>query len=84
LAYFQRKGKAQRTKITSLPWITNHLALPGGLGDEFDQLLPHFLRFTLGAAGLGFAMLPDAHDAVELFSTFIAEIHVGGHGFLLG
>jgi hypothetical protein len=29
-------------------------------------------------------MLPDAHDAVELFSTFIAEVYIGGHAFLLG
>jgi hypothetical protein len=59
------------------------LALPRGLGDEFGQLLLHFLGFALGAGDLGFAVLPDAHDAVELFPAFAAEIQISGHAQLL-
>jgi hypothetical protein len=48
--------------------------------DEVAHLLLHFDGVALGTDNLAGFVIPEAHDAHQLFAAFDADIFIGGHG----
>ena len=55
------------------------LRLTRSLGDEVTHLLLHFGGVALGASDLAGFVFLEAQDADKLFTTFGANVFIGGH-----